>query len=229
MEKELYYALTQIDPQRAHITLTIEDFDCITEDRRYVFYNKGDSPVSLLPLPARERKPQRNMKVEDAANRNLVFIPSSSSTDIFVETCTIILEKSNHYLNESQKKVFKKIREDIQPNLNKVFTYKPTPEDIKSVYENIGDILHTDIFKSEEKFIREIFPLVELLKQYNNELYYPLIALSEPFQPHHYMLIKLTVEKLREYLKYKKERLRILAEFGFLGRFTFSFKPELHP
>lgn len=227
-EQDLYYALTHVDPQRVHITLTIDDFDCITEDIRYIFYNRGNRKVSVLPLPARERKTQRNMKVEDFSGRNLVFIPSSSSTNLFVKACTNILDRSSRYLDESQKNAFEINEDNIRPNLARVFRYKPNEDDITYVYEHVGNILETEILRSR-KFIGEIFPLVEIVKQYNNGLYYPLIILLEPLHPYDYILIKLSVERLREFLKFKGERLRILAEFGLIGRFTFSFVPELHP
>jgi hypothetical protein len=239
MEEDLYYALTNVDTQRVHITLNIDDFDCITEEKIYVFYNKGDKTVSTLPLSARERKTQRNMKVEDSSKRNLVFIPSSSSTEIFVKACTLILEKADSHLDEDQKGAFAEIKKKIEPNLSEVFKYKPDSQEIKSVYEDTGEIFEKEIFKkktfekktSEEakEFLREIFPLVEIVKQYNNGLYYPLVALPEPFQSHNYMFVKSSVERLGEYPQYVKERLKILTSFGLLGRFTFSFVPELHP
>ena len=225
---DLYYALTKVDPQRVHITLTIDDFDCITEVRRYVFYNKGDNPVSLLQLPARERKTQRNMKVEDASNRDLVFIPSFSSADLLVGACATILEKSSTYLDEPQKTVFQNIRESVEPGLIKVFTYKPDPTDIASVCSIIEAIPKMEIPKSKE-FSREILPLVELLEQYNNGLYYPLVALSEPLEPRNYTQVTLSVERLREYLRNKWDRFITLLKFGLSGRFTFSYEPELHP
>ncbi len=198
-EQDLYYAFTHVDPQRVHITLTIDDFDCITEDRRYIFYNRGDSKISILPLPARERKTQRNMKVLDFSDRNLVFIPSFSSTNLFVNACTTILNKASAQLEEPQRALFEDIRRKIQPALEKVFKYKPDNNDIKSVHDLVGDILKEETLKSK-KFIGEIFPFVEIVKQYNNGLYYPLIALLEPLQPYNYVLIKLSVERLREFL-----------------------------
>lgn len=226
--QNLYYAFTHVDPERVHITVTIDDFDCITEDRRYLFYNRGNQNVSLLPIPARERKTQRNMKVEDFSNQNLVFIPSSSSTDLFVELCTTILDESAKNLIQSQKIVFNTIRENIDPYLPKVFKYKPDKDDIESAYKNVGTILQTEPLKSI-KFMGELFPLIELIKQYHNGLYYPVVALREPLQPHCYTLIKLSVERLKEFLKSKKEQFITLAHFGLMGRFTFSFAPELHP
>lgn len=226
--QDLYYAFTHVDPERVHITLTIDDFDCITEDRRYIFYNRGNQNVSVLPIPARERKTQRNMKVEDFSNQNLVFIPSSSSTDLFVKVCTTILDESAKHLTGSQRTVFDTIRANIDPALPKVFKYKPDKNDIKSVYKNVGTILETEALKSI-KFIGEIFPLIELIKQYHNGLYYPVVALQEPLQPCCYILIKLSVERLKEFLKERKEQLKTLAYFGLMGRFTFSFVPELHP
>lgn len=228
VEVDLSYALTQVDPQRAHITLRIEDFDCITEERRYIFYNKGDQEISIIPLPARKREIQRNMKVEDSSKRNLVFIPSSSSTAIFTTACTAILEESDRTLDKRQKDAFKEIRDSVEPDLRKVFTYNPKDEDIESVYRRICDIPEREILKSE-KFNREIIPLIELLEQYNKGLYYPLVSFPEPLKPRSYTLIVLSVERLREYLNEKWGRFTTLAKFGLLGRFTFSFEPELHP
>ncbi|KYK37289.1 MAG: hypothetical protein HXS46_05980 [Theionarchaea archaeon] len=227
-EHDLYYAFTHVDPQRVHITLTIDDFDCITEDRRYIFYNRGDKTVSILPLPARERKTQRNMKILDFSDRNLVFIPSFSSTNLFVNACATILGRASEHLEEPQREPFENIRRKIQPALEKVFKYKPDNNDIKSVHDLVGDILKEETLKSK-KFIGEIFPFVEIVKQYNNGLYYPLIALLEPLQPHNYVLIRLSVERLREFLTNKTERFKTFAWFGAMGRFTFSFIPELHP
>ena len=227
-QENLYSALTQCDYQRVHITLTIDDFDCITEVRRYTFYNKGDNPVSVLQLPARERKTQRNMNVEDASKQDMIFIPSFSSADLLVRACTTILEKSNRLLNKRQQHVFKSIKESVESHLADVFTFKPDPEDIADVCKKISTISTMEILKSEE-FAREILPLIEILEQYNNGLYYPLVALSEPLQPHHYTQVTLSVERLREYLSNKWDRFKTLAKFGLLGRFTFSFVPELHP
>lgn len=234
MEEDLYYALTNVDTQRVHITLNIDDFDCITEEKIYVFYNKGDKTVSILPLSARERKTQRNMKVEDSSKRNLVFIPSSSSTEIFKKACTLILEKADNHLDKHQKGAFAEIKKKIEPNLSEVFKYKPDAQKIKSVYEDTGKIFEKETseketFEEAKEFLREIFPLVEIVKQYNNGLYYPLVALPEPFKSHNYMFVKSSVERLGEYPQYVKERLRILTSFGLFGRFTFSLVPELHP
>jgi hypothetical protein len=234
MEEDLYYALTNVDTQRVHITLNIDDFDCITEEKIYVFYNKGDKTVSILPLSARERKTQRNMKVEDSSKRNLVFIPSSSSTEIFKKACTLILEKADSHLDKHQKGAFAEIKKKIEPNLSEVFKYKPDAQKIKSVYEDTGKIFEKETseketFEEAKEFLREIFPLVEIVKQYNNGLYYPLVALPEPFKSHNYMFVKSSVERLGEYPQYVKERLRILTSFGLAGRFTFSLAPELHP
>ncbi len=227
-EKDLYYALTQVDLQRAHITLKIEDFDCITEERRYIFYNKGNQEISTIPLPARKRKIQRNMKVEDSSKRNVVFIPSSSSTDIFVKTATHILAKSNEYLTESQEEDFKRIKDVIQRNLTEIFKYRPDPKTIESVCENMHVMLEMETLKIKE-FIREISPLIEILEQYNGGLYYPLVALPESLRPHKYLLITLSVERLREYLRDKWERFKTFAQFGLWGTFTFSSEPGLHP
>lgn len=227
-QENLYFALTQCDYQRVHITLTIDDFDCITEVRRYTFYNKGDIPVSVLQLPARERKTQRNMGVEDIKNQDMVFIPYFSSADLLVRACTTILEKSNRLLNEEQQNAFKDIKESVESHLINVFTFKPNPQDIADICEKIRTISTMEILKSE-KFNREILPLIEILEQYNNGLYYPLVALSEPLQPHKYTLVTLSVERLREYLNNKWDRFKTLTKFGLWGRFTFSFEPELHP
>jgi hypothetical protein len=226
--QNLHYAFTHVDPERVHITVTIDDFDCITEDRKYLFYNRGNQNVSLLPLPARERKLQRNMKVEDFSNQNLVFIPSSSSTDHFVKLSTTILDESAKNLIESQKFVFNTIRRNIQPDLPKVFKYKPDKNDIESVYKNVGTILQTEALKSI-KFMGEMFPLIELIKQYHNGLYYPVVALREPLQPHSYTLIKVSVERLKEFLKSKKNWFKTFATFSLIGRLTLSFVPRIYP
>ena len=226
--QNLYYAFTHVDPERVHITVTIDDFDCITEDRRYLFYNRGDQNVSLLPLPARERKLQRNMKVEDFSNQNLVFIPSSSSTGLFVELCTTFLDESARNLTESQKIIFNTIRENIQPALPKVFKYKPDKNEIESAYKNVGTILQTESLKSI-KFMGGLFPLIELIKQYHDGLYYPVVALREPLQPRCYTLIKLSVERLREFHKSRKNWFKTFATFSLIGRLTLSFVPEIYP
>lgn len=227
-EQDLYYALTNVEPERVHITLTIDDFDCITEERRYILYNKGTQKVSILPLPARERKTQRNMKVEDALNRTIVFIPSSSSTHLLEKACTHIIEEANKHLDAHQKEVYKKIKDGIKPNLIKVFTYKPDPEEIKSVCTTMGTIFESETLKSK-KFMEEISILVKILEHYNDGLYYPLVTLFEPLEPRTYTLLKLSVERLREYLSQRWERFKVLLKFGFLGSFTFSWQPELYP
>lgn len=226
-EKELP-SFTDVDILRAHITFRIEDFDCITEERRYIFYNKGDTPIPFLPLPARERKMQRNMKVEDSSHRNLVFIPSSASAALLAETAASILEKCSEHVDGAQKGEFTELVGKIKPKLKEVFKYNPDQATIKGICGKILEITGKETFKKKE-FIVEISPLIEILEQYNTGFYYPLVALPEPLPPHEYMLIALSVEKLREYLQDRWERFTTFARFGVLGRFIFSAEPELHP
>lgn len=224
MEEDLHHALTEVDIQRVHTTLTIDDFDYITEDVRYIFYNSGTTKISVLPLPAIKRKVQRNMKVEDFRNRKLIFIPSSSSADILLKASIHILDDANQYLLEQpQKDVFKEIKNNIQSTLPEVFRYEPEQSYIESTCEQIGKIQEKKNFWTEN-FLRDIFLLANLLIQYRDGFYRPLITLVEPLQPKSYTLIHFSVERVREYLQDKKTRLK----FNFLGRFTFSFAPEIH-
>lgn len=225
--ENLYYALTHVDIQRVQTTLTIEDFDFITENMKYTFYNNGDKPVSILPLPARERKTQRNMKVVDSSNRDLVLIPSSSSTDFFVEACNHILEKASQHLNTSQKPAFEEIRKTIEPDIREIFTHESTPREAQAVCYTLSKVLEREL--RSKNFIREILYLIELLNEYRKGLYRPLIALLEPLGLQSYSLIHVSVERVKEYLQNRWERLRILLKFGVSGRFTFSFVPAIHP
>ena len=223
MDKDLYHALTKVDIQRVHTTLTIDDFDYITEDVRYIFYNSGTTEISVLPLPAMRRKAQRNMKVEDFRNRKLVFIPSSSSADILSKASIHILDNANHYLLQEQKDVFKEINDSIQSKLSEVFKYKPKQSYIEYACEQISKIQEREHFWTED-FLRDIFLLTDLLIQYRNGFYRPLITLAEPLQPRSYTLIHFSAERVREYLQDRKTRLK----FNLLGRFTFSFAPEIY-
>jgi hypothetical protein len=223
LDADLYYALTQVDIQRVHTTITIDDFDCITEDTRHIFYNNGDSKLSLLLLPAMKRKIQRNMKVEDSSTQKLVFIPSSSSADILVKACTRIIDTANQHLSQPQQDAFKHIKENIQSTLPKVFTYKPEQHHIDFACEQIAKIQEIEILW-EENFLREILPLTNLLTLYKNGFYRPLVTLSKPLNPQRYSLIHLSVEKVREYLQKRMKRLK----FNIFGRFTFPFRPEIY-
>ncbi len=220
MDKELYYALTQVDIQRVHTTLTIDDFDCIKQDTRYIFYHNGDTKISILPLPPMKRKLQRNMNVEDSRTRKLVFIPSSSSADLLVNASTHILDAASQNLSSRHKPAFKEIRDNLQPALINVFTYEPQQSDIKLACEQIKKI------QKEKDFLiksLDILILADLLFQYRDGLYLPLIALIGPLQPKSYTLIHLSVERVREYFRRKIPRL----VFNFLGRFTFSYELKI--
>lgn len=223
IDKDLYHALTEADIQRVHTTLAIDDFDYITEDVRYIFYNNGTTEISVLPLPGIKRKAQRNMKVEDFRNRKLIFIPSSSSTDILLKASIHILDNANQYLLQQQKDVFRKIKDNIQSTLPEVFKYEPEQSYIESACEQIAKIQEKKNFWSEN-FLRDIFLLTDLLVQYRNGFYRPLITLAEPLQSKSYTLIHFSAERVREYLQDRKTRLR----FNLLGTFTFTFAPEIH-
>jgi hypothetical protein len=223
MGKELYHALTKVYMQRVHTTLTIDDFDCITEDVRYVFYNEGDTPVSLLPLPARERTIQRNMKVEDASHRTLVFIPLSSAAPLLEEACSHIIEETDRSLQEPQESAFKGIKDYVKSHLKNVFVYNPEEENIHAVCEKIAEIFTIPVLQ-EETFIRKIIPLINILNQYKTKSYTPLVSLIEPLCPKDHKMIRLSVERIREYLQDKKTRFK----FGILGRFIFSYVPVTH-
>ncbi|MBU7030485.1 MAG: hypothetical protein HXS48_26370 [Theionarchaea archaeon] len=223
MDKDLYYALTEADIQRVHTTLTIDDFDCITEDVRYIFYNNGTTQISVLPLPAIKRNVQRNMKVEDFRMRKLVFIPSSSSAGILVNASTRILDTADHLLQQPQKDTFTEIKDAIQSTLPEVFKYGPEQQYINSACEQIAKIQEKRNFWTEP-FIREIIILANLFIQYRNGFYLPLITLAEPLQPKSYTLIHLSVEIRRGYLQDRITRVK----FNLLGGFTFSFVPEIY-
>lgn len=222
--KDLYYAFTEVDIQRVHTTLTIDDFDCITEDIRYIFYNSGTTDISILPLPAIRRKVQRNMKAEDSQNRKLIFIPASSSAEILLKSSTCIIENAGQSLpQQSQKDAFEDIKKIVLPRLPGVLKYEPDQSDIELVCEQLARIQEKEDFWTED-FLRDIFLLTDLLIQYRNGFYRPLIMLAEPLQPRSYALIRFSTERVREYLQDKKTRLK----FNFLGRFVFSFAPEIH-
>jgi len=157
LDADLYYALTQVDIQRVHTTITIDDFDCITEDTRYIFYNNGDSKLSLLLLPAMKRKIQRNMKVEDSLTQKIVFIPSSSSAEILVKACTRIIDTANQHLSQPQQNAFKHIKESIQSTTPKVITYKPEQRHIDVACEQIAKIQEID-FMGKKLLKRDFTP-----------------------------------------------------------------------
>jgi hypothetical protein len=222
--EDLYHALTQVDIQRVHTTITIDDFDYITQDVRYIFYNNGPKKMSILPLPAIERKVQRNIKVEDFQTRKLVFIPSSPSADILREASAKILNEAEKKLdNQSQKDVFGDIMETIQSETLEIFKYKPVQSSIKSACDQIAKILEKENFWTEN-FLRDIFLLADLLFTYKDGFYYPLITLVKPFPPKTYTMVHFSVEKLREYLQEWKKRFK----FNFLGKFIFAFMPEIY-
>lgn len=222
--EDLYHALTQVDIQRTHTTITIDDFDYITQDVRYIFYNDGTEKMSILPLRAIKRKVQRNMKVEDFRTRKLVFIPSSSSADILVEASTKILNNAKKQLPKKiQRDIFKDIMKNIQSKMPEVFKYGPEQSSIEFTCDQITKILERENFWTDD-FLRDILLLADLLFEYKNELYIPLITLAKPFPPKTYTLIHFSVEKLREYLQGWKKRF----EFNFFGKFTFAFMPEIH-
>lgn len=222
--EDLYHALTQVDIQRVHTTITIGDFDSITQDVRYIFYNNGPKKMSILPLPALERKIQRNMKIEDFKTRKLVFIPSSSSADIFVEASAKILNNAKNQLSkESQKEFFKDIMKNIKLKIPEVFKYGPEQSSIEYTCNQINKIREKENFWTEG-FLRNILLLANPLFKYKEGLYHPLITLVESFPPKSYTLIHFSVEKLREYLQDWKKRFK----FNFFGRFTFAFVPEIH-
>ena len=220
---ELYHALTQVDIRRVHTTVRIDDFDCITEDTRYIFYNTGMTTISILPLPAIKRRIQRNMNVEDFLSRKLVFIPSSPSSDLLVGACNQIIDEADHSLSQDQKEAFKEIKENIVSKFTKIFKYGPEQDDIKLACEHLAKIQKKEILL-KEKFIRKILPLIDLLNLYRDGFYRPLIALFEPLNSEKYTFIHFSVEKVREYLQGRKKRLK----FNILGTFTFSFRPEIH-
>ncbi|MGC1119635.1 MAG: hypothetical protein WBA22_00955 [Candidatus Methanofastidiosia archaeon] len=226
MNKNLYYAFTEVEMQRVHITYRIDDFDCITEECRYIFYNNGDNPVSILPLPPRKRKTQRNMKVKDSSNRQLVFIPSAVSAPLLESAFTQMLENAYNTLNPSQRDYFKETKETIESDLKHVFMYKPDTEKIQHVCQEIGSILDVDILKYKP-FMEQIYPVISILEDYNRRFYYPLITLHEPLEPQTHAMIQLSVERLREIFNERWERIKVLLSFGFLGSFSLSFVPEL--
>lgn len=218
--EQLYYALTQVDIQRVHTTLTIDDFDCIKQDTRYIFYNNGPA-ISVLPLPPLKRKMQRNMKVEDDKRRNLIFIPSSSCTDLLVNASIRILDAAQRELPPRQTNGFNQIRDILQPTLKNVFKYEPEQADIESACAQINNIRKERDFWTKD-FI-DVFILADILFQYKNGLYQPLISLAEPLQSRSYTIVHLSIERVREYLQDKKARLT----FNSFGKFTFSFEPEI--
>jgi hypothetical protein len=222
--KDIYRALTQVDLQRVHTTITIGDFDYITQDTRYIFYNNGPKKMSVLLLPAIKRKDQRNMKVEDFRTRKLVFIPSSSSADILVEASTKILNNAKNKLpKKSQRFIFKGIMKNIQSKIPEVFKYRPEQSSIEFVCNQINNIRGKTHFWTDD-FLRDILLLANPLFEYKKGLYHPLITLAKPFPPKTYTLIHFSVEKLREYLQDWKERFK----FNFFGKFPFAFEPEIH-
>lgn len=220
MDEELYYALTRVDIQRVHTTITIDDFDCIKQDTRYIFYNNGPIKISVLPLLPIKRKLQRNLKVEDSRNRKLVFIPSSSSAALLANASTHILDATGQHLSSLQKIAFKEIRDNLQSVLTNVFMSEPERENIEFAREQINKIREEKDFWTKSL---DILILADLLFQYRNESYLPLITLTEPLQPKSYTLIHLSVERVREYLQKKETRFI----FNFLGKFTFYFEPEI--
>ena len=228
MEQDLYHAFTSVDLQRVHVTLTIDDFDCIKEDIRYVFYNMGSQKVSVLPLPARERKIQRNMIVKDCSQRNLVFIPSNVSTNHLVEASSHILKKASELVDDSEKQAFLGIKEDVERNLRKIFKCDSRESDIVQVSDKIRSVLNLKSIQSRD-FIEEIFPLLDLLEQYRKGFYRPLVTLLDSLEPQNHALIHLSVERLKEFLRDARERFRTLAWFGISGRFTFATKLDIQP
>lgn len=225
---DLYYAFTHVEMQRVHTTLTIDDFDCIKEDIRYIFYNKGDKKVSTLPLPARERKVQRNMIVKDCSNRNLVFIPTDCSADIFVKTFSYMLEKTSKIVNEREKPTFRNIKNDIETNVIKAFIYNPEQRDIDYILDKVYSMLKLKSIESQD-FMREVLIFLGLLMQYKKGNYYPLVKLLDPFESQDHALIHLSVEKVKESFRKPWQRFKTLLKFGLSGRFTFTPDIDIQP
>lgn len=225
--EELYYALAHVNIQRVHTTLEINDFDFITENVKYTFYNNGNKTVSILLLPAREKKIQRTMVVTDSSNRNLVLIPSTSAAALFAQACSHILERACQHLDASQKPLLQEVIESVRPHLEDVFKYESPLHKVQQVCDVLDTVVK--IKPPSKEYIREIFPFIELLSEYREGLYHPLVALLEPLNLKAYSLIHLSMERLHVYLQNRWERIRIFTRFGILGRFTFSFAPEIHP
>lgn len=225
---DLYYAFTHVEMQRVHTTVTIDDFDCIKEDIRYIFYNKGDKEVSILPLPARERKVQRNMIVKDCSYRNLVFTPTDYSASFFVETFSHMLEKASKIVNKYEKPTFENIKNDIETRVIKAFIYNPEQRDIDYILDKVYTMLELKSMESQD-FIREVLIFLELLEQYREGNYRPLVKLLDPFKSQDHALIHLSVEKVKEFLTKPWERFKTLLKFGLSGRFTFASNIYIHP
>lgn len=225
---DLYYAFTHVEMQRVHTTFTIDDFDCIREDIRYVFYNTGDQPVCILPLPARERKAQRNMIVKDCSHRNLVFIPTDCSATLLVGTFSRMLNEAGKLVNEHDQRAFKSIRNDIEPNVIKAFIYDPEQCDIDYALDKVYSMLELESIRSPD-FMREVFILLELLEQYKEGNYRPLIRLPDPLESQDHALIHLSMEKVKEFLIKPWERFKTLLKFGLSGRLTFTPDIYIHP
>jgi hypothetical protein len=225
---DLYYAFTHVEMQRVHTTLIIDDFDCIKEDIRYIFYNEGDNEVSTLPLPARERKIQRNMIVKDCSNRNLVFIPIGYSATLFVKAFNFMLKKAGKSVNKDDKSDLKNIESDIEANVIKAFIYNPEQRDIDHILDKIYSMLKLKSIRTQD-LMREVLILLKLLEQYKEGNYHPLVKLIDPLKSQDHTLVHLSVEKVKEFLKKPRERFKTVLIFGLFGRFTFTPYIDIQP
>ena len=70
---------------RLHYTHEMVDLNTFREDYRYVFRNAGTRSLKAVPLLWRRRHVQANMYVRDAADANLVYLPSEL-TNLAMET-----------------------------------------------------------------------------------------------------------------------------------------------
>jgi len=69
-------AILDFELHRLHYTYSMIDLHTFREDYRYVYLNGGSAAHSVAPLLWRNRAVQANMYVLDAANSNLIYLPS---------------------------------------------------------------------------------------------------------------------------------------------------------
>ena len=182
-------ALGQLVVNRVHYTYSVQDLYTFREDYRYVYSEVGS--LRKLPLLWREREIQANMVTLDAANRNLVYLPSAEVITITQGYLRNLWSWFVNSLPPAQQASLTPLLSDILL----VTRFDPTGTEIETAENALGQL---EGISPPPSRVRELTEFARLLQGY----YIPFVQIENAGSSE-YLFVRHGVDV---FLPYRKER-----------------------
>src|SRR5436190_6725135 len=175
-------AIDELELHRLHYTYSLVDLRTFREDYRYVYRNADTRPHRVVPLLWRWREIQANMVVLDAADENLIYLPTG-----------ITRQAEEAYLESLIRKGIQKIPRGQSPNPTRLTAFRQSiqlalqfesAQEVRVEAYNLAHQLATD-FPEIQEFTR-VTTFLALL----SEFYMPLALLGSPLPPAEFAFVR---------------------------------------